>query len=360
MTVTDIITQRLSNQHLADNLFTSPEEVVGWLGAVQSQDYSGASWAIAQRVKGTTTSKDIDNLFNAGRILRTHVMRPTWHFVLPEDIRWMQSLTAPYVNKLLSHYYRKFELDDMVFTKANKIIINALKGDKHLTRSELAAQLQQGGIDVTDLVRLSHITAHAEIHAVICSGALRGKQHTYALLDERVPATKALSKEESLARLLERYFQSHGPATIKDFTWWSGLPVAEATNGLSMIKSRLLSEDYNGQTYWFTKKVSSNNSKLSVQLLANYDEYIVAYKDRNAVIDTSISMQVDARNNILFNHTILMDGKVVGAWKRTIQKNTVVMSLQYFVDLTEDQKCAVKGAAERYGAFLELPLTIKD
>lgn len=185
------------------------------MGAVQSQDFAAAKWAIGLRLPESKDT-EIERVFNDGEILRTHVLRPTWHFVAPEDIRWMLALTAPRVNQCISYYYRKLELDAAVFKKSNEIIIKALEGGSQLTRAKLMLKLEQAGILTNDL-RSNHLMIRAELDAVVCSGARKGKQFTYALLEERVPPAKTLSRDEALAELSARYFTSHGAATLQDF-----------------------------------------------------------------------------------------------------------------------------------------------
>ena len=227
MTTLDIPQQRLFNQRLAGNLFEKPEAVVSWLGAVQAQEYPGAKWSVAQRTKGLTEAT-IEQVFAEGAILRTHLLRPTWHFVTPADIRWLLKLTAPRVNAANASYYRKFGLDEAVLARTNTVIARALEGGKQLTRSELEAALQQAGLSTPadDRLRLAYIMMRAELDVLVCSGPLRGKQHTYVLLEERVPQAGTLERDEALAELTRRYFTSRGPATLKDYMGWSGLLAA--------------------------------------------------------------------------------------------------------------------------------------
>ena len=223
--------QRLHNQRLSSTDFKRPDEVVKWLGAVQAQDYHGAKWALAQRMQGATDAR-IEKAFTDGAILRTHVMRPTWHFVAPADIRWMLKLTAPRVNAASRYNYRKLELDDAFFHKSNKALARALRGGKQLTRDELRKAVGHVGVATNDLLRFSHILLRAELDGVICSGPRKGKQFTYALLDERTPKSRILARDEALAELTLRYFTSHGPATLQDFVWWSGQATSDARKGL--------------------------------------------------------------------------------------------------------------------------------
>ena len=352
MTNLDIAHQRLHNQHISGTPFEKPEEVVRWLGAVQAQDYLAAQWALGLRLHGFIDA-DIDQAFAAGTILRTHVMRPTWHFVLPEDIRWMLELTAPRVKKLMAYYDRSLEVDNKLIAHSNTVLAKALEGGKQLTRSQLVPILSQAGIDTTNLQRFGNMMMHAELDAVICSGARRGKQFTYALLDERAPQAKMLNRDEALAELAKRYFTSHGPATVKDFVWWSGLTVADANAGLELVGSQLLHEKVDNQTYWFADSASPARSK-DAYLLPCYDEYTVAYADRSALFDKQHKSKLDSRANVLFNYAIVVDSQVVGTWKRRFSKGLVAIALNPFIPLNAEQSEAVHAAAQHYGEFLGL------
>ncbi len=227
---------RLSNQHLTSQHFDSPEDVVSWFGAVQAQDFAGAKWALSQRCKNATDAS-IEQAFNEGKILRTHIMRPTWHFVTPSDIRWLLALTSPRVKRFNGYYYRQTGLDKSIFEKSNLVIKQALDGGKALTRSELKVYLEEAKIPTLNL-GLSYTIMQAELDGVIASGPRRGKQFTYMLLDERVPQSKHISNEQALAELTKRYFQSHGPSLAKDFSWWSGLTLSDARRGIDLREKR--------------------------------------------------------------------------------------------------------------------------
>ncbi len=234
MTQADLTHWRLRNQHLSAPTLTDPAALVGWLGAVQAQDYGMALWAVGQRLIGATESA-IQQAFDDGAILRTHVLRPTWHFVMPADIRWLLDLTAPRVRALLAYGDRQNGLDETVLAHAAAVIEAALRGGQHLTRSELGAVFAAAGIALGGTQRLAHLLMHAELDGLICSGVRRGKQPTYALLAQRAPDAKTLSREEALAELTRRYFSGHAPATLKDFAWWSGLTVADCKQGLEAV-----------------------------------------------------------------------------------------------------------------------------
>jgi len=349
----DIAYARLSSQQLTDSQFTDPADAVRYLGAVQSQDYGAAKWALGMRLP-TSTDASIEQAFNEGKFLRTHVMRPTWHFVAPEDIRWMLELTAPRVNMLAAYYYRQVELDDAVFQHCKGVIIKALEGGKHLTREELVTALEQAGVVTNDL-RAAHILMWAELDALICSGARRGKQHTYALLSERAPQAKSLPREEALSELIRRYFIGHGPATLSDFVWWSGLTMTDAKTGIESVKSELASEQIDGQTYWFSPvTIVAQPIEPTAYLLPNYDEYTVGYSDRNAAYEGDVPNHLDPRGAILLNYIIVMDSQMIGAWRRTFQKGHVIIELKPFAPLTDIQSTAIKKAAQHYGSFLGL------
>jgi hypothetical protein len=353
----DLTTQRLQNQKLSRTTFKSPEQVVAWLGVVQAQDYAAAKWAVSQRAKGITDSV-MDQALADGTILRTHILRPTWHFVTPQDIHWMLKLSAPRILALSATYFRKLELDTAIFKRSNTVLTKALQGGKQLTRAELTSALKKNGIASDDLLRFTYLIVHAELHGILCSGGRRGKQFTYALLDERVSKSRSLEKDEALAELAKRYFTSHGPATLKDYTWWSGLTATDAKNGLEMIKSTLAYEVLDDKTYWFSRSPVKEKGSVA-HLLPNYDEYTVGYTDRSAIYDTRHNVKLDARGNFLFNNVILINGQVVGTWKRTINKNSVILELNPFFVLSKPEKQAIESAGEKYGAFLDLPVELK-
>src|SRR5947207_3024980 len=248
MITLDIAHQRLHNQHITRRTLETPQALVEWLGAVQAQDFAAAKWALGLRLQGVKDD-DIEQAFTDGAILRTHVMRPTWHFVSPADIRWLLALTAPRVHAANAYWYRKLELDDAIVGQSNDALTNALQGGKQLTRDKLASALKLAGIVTEGEQRVNYIIMRAELDGIICSGARRGKQFTYALLVERAPQARTLARDEALAELTRRYFTSHGPATLQDFVWWSGLAAIDAKAGIEMVKPQLVHEVVDGQAY---------------------------------------------------------------------------------------------------------------
>lgn len=350
----DLLRRRMQNERLIGTPFAKPKDVVRWFGAVQSQEYRDAKWGVGQRVRGCTDA-DVEEALQEGRILRTHVMRPTWHFVLPADIRWMLALTAPRVNRAMSYYNRILELDDKTFARSNAAIRKALKGGKHLTRKELGAALARAGI-VASGQRLGHLVMRAELDAVICSGPRRGKQFTYALLDDRVPAAKPLRREKSLAELTTRYFTSHGPATAQDFSWWSGLTVADAKKGIEL--AGVAEEEIDGKRYWaFPSKTNARVKEPLVHLLPPYDEYFIAYKDRSALSDPAV-MKRRAQERTLDRGVVLLNGKISGGWHPTLEKGAVVVGTRLLASLNRAETKAFRAEVESYVRFLGLPLSM--
>jgi hypothetical protein len=312
-----------------------------------------SKWALALRARGTSNAA-IERALTNGTILRTHVMRPTWHFVSARDIRWMLALTAPRVAAAMSSYNRRLELDATVFRKSEKAIAGALRGGVHLTRQELRVVLQRHGINADGVQRLARLVMQAEIDAVVCSGSRRDNQVTYALLDERVPSSRTLSREKALAELTRRYFTSHGPAQLHDFTWWSGLTVGDGRAGLEMAAGDLDSEVVDGRTYWFAKTVRALKAPERAHLLGLYDEYLIAYKDRSAALDCTRWSRITERD--AFSAPVIIDGRVVGGWKKTVTAGGIAVRVTPFVPLNRKDADAVVDAARRYAAFLGLEL----
>lgn len=348
-----IAQQRLNNQGLSLPVIKKPSEVVQWLGAVQAQDYYGAKWALAQRMQHASDT-NIEEAFARGEILRTHVMRPTWHFVAPGDIRWMLKLTSPRLRAASRYYNRRLELDDAVFKLTNRVFAKALQGGKQLTRDALKQAFQKQGIATANSLRFVYILYRAELDGIICSGARVGKQFTYALLEDRVPQTTSLSREEAIAELTRRYFTSHGPATIQDFVWWSGLTTADAKAGVSMLEGDVLQEVVNDRTYWLLPSAANRKPVSRVAcLLPTFDEYLISYKDRTAALPLAFQKQTRI-SSLGLEAPLVIDGYVVGTWKRRLTKESAFITLRPFAPLTRADKQLVTKAVHRYGAFLDM------
>ena len=356
--MTGITARRLRAQRLTGKPLASPVDVVHWLGAVQSQDYAGAKWALAQRSRAITAAT-LDRLFDDGAILRTHVMRPTWHFVAPEDIRWLLDLTASRVRSGLASRYRELEIDDRVAARACAAFAAVLAGGRHLTRPELGRALQAAGIS-PEGQRLPHFLLRAELDQIIVSGPRHGKQFSYALFEERVPKSPALDRSEALGELTLRYFRSHGPAQVSDFTWWSGLTAAEARKGIDMAGGDLESITFDGKDYWHEAATSKPGSVgVVAHLLPNFDEYTVGYRDRSALIPTGGRFDPSLYSfGSLLSNVVVIDGVVRGSWQRTLTRNGVLVEMQLSRALAARGSAAVAEAGRRMGRFLGRPVKV--
>jgi hypothetical protein len=351
--------RRLHNQHLTGRPFSDPVEVVRWLVAVQSQDYTGAKWALGLRSAGIKEA-DVDAAFNAGAILRTHVLRPTWHFVLPEDIRWLLALTAPRVHALNAPYYRREGLDERALKRGVEVLAAALEGGQFKTRPELAAALGEAGIIAEKGLPLIYIVMHAELEGIICSGPRRGKQFTYALLDERAPGARTLPRDQALAELTLRFFRGRGPATPHDFSKWSGLTLSDARAGLAMAGSRLVEEAIGGVTYWLDGSSPARSEPSSEAFwLPNYDEVVSSYADLSALIDPETAPGSDSDLYRTYPHPMLVSGRMVGVWRRVIEKQETRIEPQLFRPLSDAEVASFNAAAARYSAFLERPVVLR-
>ena len=353
----EVVPRRLAGQLLTTPRATQASDVVRALGAVQAQDYGGAKWALAQRTRGATDAA-IEREFSEGAILRTHVLRPTWHFVGPKDIRWMLALTAPRVRAAMAYYDRQLELDAGVFRRSNTAVTKALTGGKHLTRPELGTVLERAGVRITSGQRLGHLMLRAELDAVVCSGPRRGKQFTYALLEERVPPAAPLERDEALLKLTSRYFTTRGPASEQDFAWWSGLTMSDVKRGLQIAGRKLQHATLDGRDLWFAERPVLKASP-RVYLLPNYDEYFIGYKDRSAIGQRLGAKKVATRGNAFMAHIVFVNGQLVGGWKRAFQGKAVVVELDLVTRLTRAERVRVAAAARRFGVFLGLPVTLR-
>ncbi len=354
MTAADIIRYRLLNQQIAQTKFTRPEEIVGWLGAIQAQEFAMAKWAIGLRWQGTVTDAAIEKAFNEGLILRTHLLRPTWHFVTPADIRWMQMLTAPRVHAGNASICRKLELDDKIFKRTHTLLARALEGKKYLTRDELRAILLQKKINVSDGLRLAYILMKAELDCIICSGPRIGRQFTYALLDERIKSFKPMTRKEAMAAFALRFFTSRGPATIQDLAYWSSLTIKDAKECAATIPSSFIREKVNGQEYIFKPVDLPGNKKgQTTFLMPEYDEYGMSYKDRSIYFNSRkpIAQKHNPAHRV---YIIVIDGMMGGAWQRIPSKKEVAVEVNAFGALNKRKQQELARAVKAYNTFSEV------
>ena len=352
-----LLARRLHSQRLAGEAFATPVEAVRWLGAVQAQDYAAAKWALGLR--SAATDAELDGDFDAGRILRTHVLRPTWHFVLPEDARWLVKLTGPRIRRSVAGQLRRLEIDEEVVGRSQTAFAEVLAGGRHLTRGELGQALEERGLGGVGL-RLGYLVMVAELDGLLISGPRRGRAFTYALLDERVPAGRELEGGDALAELARRYFRSHGPAQTADFAWWSGLTVGQARRAVAAAGGALEREVAGGEEYWFDpSSAEAPAAPPTAHLLPNFDEYTVGYRDRSALLGgRRFDPSIFAFGSVLAN-VVTVAGEVRGAWRRTLQGRAVRIEVRLLERLSAAERRAVEESAERLARFLGRPVALE-
>ncbi|MGO4288284.1 winged helix DNA-binding domain-containing protein [Chitinophaga sp. RAB17] len=338
---------RLQQQQIVASHFTQPAALVKWMGCMQAQDYAGAKWAIGNRVTGSTDAS-IEKDFNEGKILRTHILRPTWHFVSPEDIGWMLQLTAPKVKAFNKNLHARLGISDKDLKRSKTVITNALCNKTFLTRSALIPLLAKAKIN-TDDIRLGFLLMDAELDGLICSGPRQGKQFTYALLSDRAPVQPPIDRDTAIARLTRLYFSSRGPATVNDFQWWSGLNMTDIKKGLLLNKSLLSHVVTNGQAYWFSADTTPAVSRTtSALLLPSYDEYAVAYKDRSDILNPALTQQTGYG---IFKPVVVVNGQISGIWSRKEMRDKLVVDTQLLHSNKSADK-AIAAAGTAYAAFM--------
>jgi hypothetical protein len=346
---------RLANQLVTKPRFTDPADVVRWHGAVQAQDYVAGLWGVGLRTKGATEAT-VEEAIARRTIVRTWPMRGTLHFVAAPDVRWMTSLLTPRVIARAQSRHRQLELDDKALARSARLIERALEGGKVLRRDRLYEIWNAGGIATHDSRGL-HILGYLAQTGLICFGPRDGKQHTFTLLEEWLPPERPREREAALGELARRYFTSHGPATVQDFAWWSGLTITDARAGLDGARSELTREDIAGRTFWFADATPPRGGARVAHLLPAWDEFTVAYRDRSDIIDPRYSVRVNAGGGVL-KPVIVLDGVVVGTWQRSMEKRGATIRPTLFRRLGPDDRRALDKAAARYGRFLGTPAEV--
>ena len=356
MNPAEIAIRRLTSQQIVERRFANVKDLAGWMGGMQAQDYDMAKWAIGLRLPNST-DQQIETAINNGEIIRTHVLRPTWHFVSADDVYWMLGLTAQRIKASMKSRHQQLGLSEATLRQSNKIIENALRGGKHLVREELLAELSKAKILLTEN-RASHLLMWAELNGIVCSGATRMGKPTYAILEERVPKKKTWDEEEALAMLAKKYFSSRGPATLMDFVWWSGLSGGSAKKALEITRADLISEEIDSQTYWFTDfHTNPRVNKETVCLLPPFDEFLISYEDRSASLAYG-DWNKTVSNNGIFRPIIVVNGQVIGIWKRTIKKDTVFAETNCFKQPDMHTLKLVEKALKQYGHYLDKQIYI--
>ncbi len=344
--------RRLYHQRITHPNFKNAGEVVAWLGAMQGQDYAGTKWAFGLRLPGSSHA-DIEQAIADKLIMRTWAVRGTLHYVAPADIHWLVGLIAPRQISGNARRYKELELDEPTLLRGRDLIVEALQGGKHLTRDEIFTMLQANGIS-TSGQRGFYLLQRPGLERLIYQGAMRRNVTTFLALDEG----KTLPKDEAIAQLARRYFTSHGPATLADFVGWSGLLISEVRAGLESIKSELVEDVIDGQSYWLSPETHQKPER-SLYLLPGFDEYVLGYKDRSAVLEAIFADAICPGGNGMFMSTIVSEGHIVGTWKRTLKKKIVEITLQPFKPLSLDEMDVLTENAERYGEFLGLTAVLQ-
>ena len=315
---------------------------------MQAQEYALAKWSIGQRARDMLDG-DVDAALEAGTIVRTHVMRPTWHFVAAEDVRWLLGLTGSRVHQKNARRYRELGLDAKILARCERVIATALANEGRLTRKGIAEVLGRGRVDI-EAQRLPYILMHCELEALIGSGGMEGKQHTYALLDEKVPPGHRLSSEAALTEIVRRYLQSHGPATAKDIGWWSGLTLGDVRRGVEGVTDAEEST-VDGTTFWSLGGPSPPRPRGSL-LLQVYDETVVGYSDSRFFGDPRAEEARAAwKDRSLPQGIVLVDGAIAGHWRRTLTNTRVKVEIVTYGEPRRTVTRKVESATAELGAF---------
>lgn len=324
----ELLNLRLYNQLLSNHNLKDPVDVVNYMCAMQSQSLDMAKWAIGSRLQKNSRKSIIDAL-NKGEIIRTHILRPTWHFIAAEDIYWMNELSYPRLKPVYQYYSKMLKTEESIIYRYLHHVESLLEGCKHLTKQEIGTKLKDSGLELDDN-NLSVLLSFAELEGIIVNGRLEGNKQTFTLLKEWVPYRESISKEEALERLANKFFRSHGPATLQDFVWWSGLTINDCRNALEMIKPSFISEMVNGRECWMAYNIMNPPSDIdSARLLAPFDEFVISYKNRSEIFDSEHLRKVVTKNGI-FSPTIMLNGKVIGTWRKRMKKNSPEIVLTFF------------------------------
>ena len=356
MNFNDISRVRLQKQQISRSACSSVKEVVARMGAMQAQDIHMAPWAIGVRMQNGTI-KMFEDSFNKGEILRTHVLRPTWHFVSSYDIDWMLELTAPNIRRIMKSRLRNLELTPATLSKSNTLFEKVLAGGIHATREELVGALKKSKIPVESL-QVSHILMNSELDKVICSGATRGNKQTYALFSERATGIQQFTKEEALAELAKRYFASHGPATLHDFIWWSGLSITDSKKAVHCIRHEFIEETIGTSTYLCSEpELPKRPDNAAVHLLPAYDEFIISYRDRTPSLLKEHHAKAISINGI-FKPVIVSNGQVIGLWRRLTKPRAIAIEVELFHPPNDSTKTAIEREVLHYSEFLNSKVEI--
>ncbi|HEV7705367.1 MAG TPA: winged helix DNA-binding domain-containing protein, partial [Gemmatimonadaceae bacterium] len=298
-----------------------------------------------------STIAEVERAIADREIVRTWPMRRTLHFVAAADIRWMLALLAPRMIKGSAGRMRQLELDEAILVRSAKAIEKAMRDDRSLTRDELYAVLERAKIAPGNQ-RGTHILTRLSQDGLLCFASHRGKQPTFALLDEWLPNTRALARDEALAELTLRYFRGHGPATTRDLAWWAGIPLGEARAGISMVASELDGVQIGDSSQFVARDAATApRANRSVHLLPGFDEYLLGYTERSIALDSKHASAIVPGNNGMFLATIVAGGRVVGTWRATTNESGGHVTSALFATLSARDKQALVKCAKRYAHF---------
>jgi hypothetical protein len=348
-----LLLSRLRNQRLQGAAFSSALELLDWMGPIQAQDYFGALWAIACRSHSPRAS-DLEASFNEGSFLRVHLLRPTWHLVLAKDLRWISELSGPSISQAIAPQMKKEGIDTAWLRRAKRLLLQSLEKSEALSRPEIVALLERARLALGGQ-RLVLLLMQLESELLICSGPRQGKDFSYSLVERRVPPRRSLAREDAVAQLALLYLRSRGPATLKDFEWWSGLSTKEAklafdAQGTKLQWERLGELDYAA----LRPDASSGRMELRPRLLPNYDEYVLAYSERRQLLKKLDPRKLDSRGNVLFHHGIFHGGELIGLWRPLRRTKQMRMETRFFVPLPKVLQSALQREKALYAAFWDL------
>jgi len=356
LTAGDILALRLTNQQIAMPTSTRPSDVIARLLAIQAQDYRGALWSIGLRLRGSNVSQ-IERAIAERTIVRTWPMRRTLHFVAAADVKWLLRLLTPRAIKGMTGRLRRLEVDDKVLSRSRKALANALRDESLLTRDAVYDVLERAKIPTANQ-RGIHILSRLSQEGLLCFGPHRGKQPTFALLEEWISESRELDRDEALAELTVRYFRGHGPATVRDLAWWSGITLGDARAGVAMMASELAEESVGGKTYIVSRNAcavsaAARRSARALYLLPGFDEYMLGYSDRSLALNPAHAAKIVPGNNGMFMPTIVARGRVIGTWRAATSRRSMTVSPIPFEEMSARDTRALGAAAGRYEQFLQ-------
>jgi hypothetical protein len=345
---------RLIAQRIATPAAASPAETVRWMLALQAQDFAGVKWSVGLRQRDGTQAA-VEAACDAGEIVRSWPMRGTLHLVAAEDLKWMLELTTPRSVASAGDRRAYLGIGDLDVERARDIAVAALNGGRVLTREALLASIDTGGVS-TQGQRGYHLLWYLAQTGTLVLGAADGQQQTFALLDEWVPHPRRLQRDEALGELARRYFASHGPATAKDLARWSGLTMAQVRVGIAVVGAALTTLELDGTQYLLAPEtLDAAAPAVRAHLLPGFDEYVLGYRDRTAVLAPEHSQAIVPGGNGVFRPTIVVDGAVAGTWRRTVKAREVIVEAAPFAPLPRPVQAGLRDAVEAYGAFLGQP-----